>query len=135
MDFNPDKEAVDEAKVAVEGIIAHNPDSKTSQLIKDKLNKVAKLAVDLQHQYDEREKALEKSLEASEKFWPGLEELKHILKDVQDTLDAEELPAAEIEALNEQKAEHEVRCNEIMNLVNVITSFTPKEVPNARKNH
>lgn len=108
LDFKPDKEAINEAKVTVEGIIAHNPDSKTSQLIKDKLNKVTTLAEELQDQYDEREKALDKSLEASEKFWPGLEELKHILKDVQDTLDGEELPAAELEPLNEQKSEHEV---------------------------
>lgn len=66
------------------------------------------MAGELQDQYDEREEALKKSLEASEKFWPGLDELKHILKDVQDTLDSEELPAAELEPLKEQKSEHEV---------------------------
>ena len=92
----------------MDGIVAHNPDSKTSQLIKDKLNKVTSLAGELQDQYDEREKAIEKSLEASEKFWPGLEDLKHILKDVQENLDAEDPPAADLEVLKEQKSEHEV---------------------------
>lgn len=107
-EFQPEKASVDDTKSAVEAIVALSPDSKTSQLLKDRLNKVTTLAGEIQDLYDEREKALENSLVASEKFWPGLDELKHILKDVQDSLDNEDLPAAELEVLTEQKTEHEV---------------------------
>ena len=100
---------VEEVRPLVTALVNVNPDSKTSLLMKDKMSKVSTLAVDTQTLYDERLKALELALDAGEKFWTGLDELKLILKDVQDHLDSEELPAADLEVLEEQIHDHQVR--------------------------
>ena len=108
-DFDPEKELVEEVRPLVTALVNVNPDSKTSLLMKDKMNKVSTLAADTQTSYDERLKALELALDAGEKFWTGLDEIKQILKDVQDHLDSEELPAADLEVLEEQIHDHQVR--------------------------
>ena len=77
--------------------------------MKDKMSKVSTLASDTQTLYDERLKALEQAHDAGDKFWSGLDEIKHILKDVQDHLDSEEPPAADLEVLEEQIHDHQVR--------------------------
>lgn len=107
-EFEPEKESVEELKAAVEALVAARPDSKTSLLIKDKMNKVSGLSADVQNGYDDRLQALEKALEAGQIFWSGLDELKHILKDVQDHIDNEEPPAADLDDVAEQRAESQV---------------------------
>ena len=86
-----------------------NPASKTSLLIKDKMSRISGLAVDTQSLYDERRKSLELALDAGDKFWTGVNGIKHILKDVQEHLDSEEPPAAELDLLEEQMLDHQVR--------------------------
>ena len=86
-----------------------NPASKTSLLIKDKMSRISGLAVDTQSLYDERRKSLELALDAGDKFWTGVNGIKHILKDVQEHLDSEEPPAAELDVLEEQMLDHQVR--------------------------
>ena len=108
-EFDPEKELVEEVRPLVTALVNVNPDSKTSLLMKDKMNKVSTLAADTQTSYDERLKALELALDAGEKFWTGLDEIKQILKEVQDHLDSEELPAADLEVLEEQIHDHQVR--------------------------
>lgn len=108
-EFDPEKELFEELRPLVAALVNANPDSKTSLLMKDKMNKVSTLAADTQTLYDERLKALELALDAGEKFWTGLDEIKHILKDVQDHLDSEEPPAADLEVLEEQIHDHQVR--------------------------
>lgn len=108
-EFDPEKELVEEVRPLVTALVNVNPDTKTSLLMKDKMSKVSTLAADTQTLYDERLKALELALDAGEKFWTGLDEIKNILKDVQDHLDSEELPAADLEVLEEQIHDHQVR--------------------------
>ena len=107
-EFDPEKELVEEVRPLVTAVVNANPDSKTSLLMKDKMNKVSSLAADTQTLYDDRLKALELSLDAGDKFWTGLDEIKHILKDVQDHLDSEEPPAADMDVLEEQIHDHQV---------------------------
>lgn len=90
-------------------IVNANPASKTSVLIKDKMSRISGLAVDTQSLYDERRKSLELALDAGDKFWTGVNGIKHILKDVQEHLDSEEPPAAELDLLEEQMLDHQVR--------------------------
>lgn len=90
-------------------IVNANPASKTSLLIKDKRSKISGLATDTQSLYDERRKALELVLDAGDTFWTGVNGIKHILKDVQEHLDSEEPPAAELEVLEDQMLDHQVR--------------------------
>lgn len=90
-------------------IVNANPASKTSLLIKDKMSRISGLAVDTQSLYDERRKSLELALDAGDKFWTGVNGIKHILKDVQEHLDSEEPPAAELDLLEEQMLDHRVR--------------------------
>lgn len=108
-EFDPEKELVEEVRPLVTALVNVNPDSKTSLLMKDKMSKVSTLSGDTQTLYDDRLKALELALDAGEKFWTGLDEIKHILKDVQDHLDSEEPPAADLEVLEEQIHDHLVR--------------------------
>lgn len=108
-EFDPEKELVEELRPLVTALVTVNPDSKTSLLMKDKMSKVSTLATDTQTLYDERLKSLELALDAGDKFWSGLDEIKHILKDVQDHLDSEEPPAADLEVLEEQIHDHQVR--------------------------
>ena len=98
-----------ELKPLVTAVVNASPDSKTSLLMKDKMSKVTTVAGDTQSLYDERLKALELALDAGDKFWRGLDEIKHILKDVQEHLDSEEPPAAELDVLEEQMHDHQVR--------------------------
>ena len=113
-EFDPEKESVAELKAAVEQVVAACPDSKTAVLMKGKADKLSSLTAEVQELYDQRMEALEKADQAAEKFWLGVEELKRILKDVQDRLDTEEPPAAEIEIMEEQKQEHQVRSSNIV---------------------
>lgn len=99
---------VEEIRPRATAVVNANPDSKTSLLMKDKMNKVSTLASDTQTMYDDRLKSLELTLDAGDKFWTGLDEIKHILKDVQDHQDSEEPPAAELEVLEEQIHDHQV---------------------------
>ena len=108
-EFDPEKDQVAEVRPLVTALVNANPDPKTSLLMKDKMSKVSTLAADTQTLYDDRLKALEQALDAGDKFWTGLDEIKHILKDVQDHLDSEEPPAADLEVLEEQIHDHQVR--------------------------
>ena len=72
------------------------------------MNKVNMLTTELQLLYDDRLKALNLALDAGEKFWTGLDELKHVLKEVQEHLDNEEPPAVDQEVLEEQIHDHQV---------------------------
>lgn len=117
---------IDELKPLVTAAVNANPDSKTSLLMKDKMSKVSTLAADTQNLYDERLKALELALDAGDKFWTGLDEIKHILKDVQDHLDSEESPAVELDVLEEQMHDHQVRTLALLfNLRTQLLHFTP----------
>ena len=103
-----------------------SPDSKTSLLMKDKMSKVTTVAADTQTLYDDRLEALELALDAGDKFWTGLDEIKHILKDVQEHLDSEESPAAELDVLEEQMHDHQVRtlalsCNDFLTFKGAIS--------------
>jgi len=125
-EFDPEKELIDELKPLVTAAVNANPDSKTSLLMKDKMSKVNTLAADTQSLYDERLKALELALDAGDKFWTGLDEIKHILKDVQDHLDSEEPPAVELDVLEEQMHDHQVRTlAQLFNLRTQSLNFTP----------
>lgn len=73
------------------------------------MSRISGLAVDTQSLYDERRKSLELALDAGDKFWTGVNGIKHILKDVQEHLDSEEPPAAELDLLEEQMLDHQVR--------------------------
>ena len=108
-EFDPEKELVEEVRPLVTALVNVNPDSKTSLLMKDKMSKVSTLSGDTQTLYDDRLKSLGLALDAGEKFWTGLDEIKHILKEVQDHLDSEEPPAADLEVLEEQIHDHLVR--------------------------
>lgn len=99
---------MEEIRPLATAVVNANPDSKTSLLMKDKMNKVSTLASDTQTMYDDRLKSLELTLDAGDKIWTGLDEIKHILKDVQDHQDSEEPPAAELEVLEEQIHDHQV---------------------------
>lgn len=108
-EFDPEKSSVDELRPLVTAVVNSNPESKTSLLMKDKMNKVNALSAETQSLYDERLKSLELALDAGEKFWTGLDEIKQILKDVQEHIDSEESPAAELDVLEEQMNDHQVR--------------------------
>ena len=108
-EFDPEKSSADELRPLVTAVVNSNPESKTSLLMKDKMNKVNTLSAETQSLYDERLKSLELALDAGEKFWTGLDEIKQILKDVQEHIDSEEPPAAELDVLEEQMNDHQVK--------------------------
>lgn len=108
-EFDPEKSSADELRPLVTAVVNSNPESKTSLLMKDKMNKVNALSAETQSLYDERLKSLELALDAGEKFWTGLDEIKQILKDVQEHIDSEEPPAAELDVLEEQMNDHQVK--------------------------
>ena len=108
-EFDPEKDSIEEIEPLLKVIVNANPASKTSLLIKDKMSKISGLATDTQSLYDERRKALELVLDAGDTFWTGVNGIKHILKDVQEHLDSEEPPAAELEVLEDQMLDHQVR--------------------------
>lgn len=108
-EFDPEKSSADELRPLVTAVVNSSPESKTSLLMKDKMNKVNALSAETQSFYDERLKSLELALDAGEKFWTGLDEIKQILKDVQEHIDSEEPPAAELDVLEEQMNDHQVK--------------------------
>ena len=128
-EFDPEKELIGELKPLVTAVVNASPDSKTSLLMKDKMSKVTTVAGDTQSLYDDRLKALELALDAGDKFWRGLDEIKHILKDVQEHLDSEEPPAAELDVLEEQMHDHQVRtlarsCDDFLTLKCALMEIT-----------
>ena len=108
-EFDLEKNLMLETKTAVDQLVAACPESKSAALMNSKAEKLSALVNEVQDLYSQRLEALEKAEQAAEKFWVGSEELKRILKDVQDRLETEELPAAELEIMEEQKQEHMVK--------------------------
>ena len=66
---------MEEIRPLATAVVNANPDSKTSLLMKDKMNKVSTLASDTQTMYDDRLKALE--LETKEQRNEGTKERRN----------------------------------------------------------
>lgn len=85
-----------------------NPGSATTELMTEKMTRVKTLYVEVEAMSSDRNLALESVLDACEKFWEGVEQLRLSLRDVQEHLDTHDPPAAEFHQIEEQIHDHEV---------------------------
>lgn len=79
--------------------------------VKQKLDELITLYDSIKCTTEERSKALEETLDVSEKFWEDLNSLMNTLKDLQDSLSNQELPGLEPSIIREQQEELEVKIN------------------------
>ena len=104
------EEPIEKANKAFEIILKEDPDSLLSTAMKEKLRKLNNTMKFVKNAAKERRDSLEESLDACRKFWPGLEQLRDTLRDVQGRMDeVQDEPRAEPTAIEEHQREHEVR--------------------------
>lgn len=104
-----DQVLVDEVDVQVDIAVKANPGTSTAELMTEKMGRVKGLYIEIEALRSDRHLALDSVLEASDKFWVGVEQLRVSLKDVQGHLGTHDPPAAELHHIEEQVHEHEVR--------------------------
>ena len=82
--------------------------SSTAEL-KEKIGNLTKTYNDVKQATEKRNSALKQTLDVSEDFWSGLDEVKEKLSDVKGTLDVQDKPALDPETIKRQQMELEVR--------------------------
>ncbi len=103
-----DQVLVDETDAQVNIAVKANPGTSTAELMTEKMARVKGLYVEVEALCSDRHLALDSVLEACDKFWDGVEQLRISLKVVRGHLDAHDPPAAELHQIEEQIHEHEV---------------------------
>lgn len=103
-----DQILVDEVNAQVDIAVKANPGSATTELMTEKMTRVKTLYVEVEAMSSDRHLALESVLDACEKFWEGVEQLRLSLRDVQEHLDTYDPPAAEFNQIEEQVHDHDV---------------------------
>jgi hypothetical protein len=105
---NEDQVLVEETGAQVDIAVQTNPGTSTAELMTEKMARVKGLYIEVEAMCNDRHLALDSVLEACDKFWDGVDQLRIALKVVQGHLDAHDPPAAELPHLEEQMHEHEV---------------------------
>lgn len=77
--------------------------------VKQKIDELEHLYNKINESTKDRNYALEQTLDTSEKFWDDYNDLVGTLKDLQESLTAQEVPSLEPAILREQREELEVR--------------------------
>lgn len=77
--------------------------------LKEKIGNLTKTYNDVKQATEKRNSALKQTLDVSEDFWSGLDEVKEKLSDVKGTLDVQDKPALDPETIKRQQMELEVR--------------------------
>lgn len=103
-----DQVLVDEVDAQVNIAVKTNPGTATAELMNEKMARVKGLYVENEALCSDRQLALESVLEACDKFWDGVEQLRISLRNVQGHLDTHDPPAADLQHIEEQMHEHEV---------------------------
>ena len=103
-----DKDLVDETGAQVDIAVKANPGTSTAELMTEKMARVKGLYNEIEILCTDRHQALDDVLEACDKFWEGVEQLRISLKAVQGHLNANDPPAAEPHHIEEQVHENEV---------------------------
>lgn len=99
---------MDETDAQVNIAVKANPGTNTAELMTEKMARVKGLYIEIEALCGERHLALENVLEACDKFWDGVEQLRISLGSVKRHLDTHDPPAAELHHIEEQIHEHEV---------------------------
>ncbi|KAG5872490.1 hypothetical protein JTB14_037535 [Gonioctena quinquepunctata] len=104
-DLDKRKEAYAAVKRAADDVIskAGNKADPAIKDIKRKLDKLKTLWEDVQKATQTRGRSLDDALEAAKKFWKELHAIMITLKDLEDSLVSQELPAVEPKAIQEQQ--------------------------------
>jgi hypothetical protein len=103
-----DQMLVDETDTQVNIAVTANPGTSTAELMTEKMTRVKGLYIEIEALSSDRHLALDSVLEACDKFWDGVEQLRISLKVVQGHLDTHDPPATELHHIEEQVHEHEV---------------------------
>lgn len=114
-DLEKRESAFEAVKRAADDVInkANSPSDPAVKDIKGKLERLSNLWDSVLNATGERGKSLEDALAAAERFWEELQAVMAALRDLQDTLISQELPAVEpAEIQQQQEALHEIK-NEI----------------------
>ena len=103
------EEPVSNLVSAMDNICQEDEASPISVNLRERQKKINSLMAFIRSAAESRRKALEDSLEASKKFWPGIDKLQTILHDVKTSLDSEDEPRIDPSAIQDLQHEHEVR--------------------------
>ena len=103
-----DKDLVDETNAQVDIAVKTNPGTSTAELMTEKMARIKGLYNENETLCNDRRQALDDVLEACDKFWEGVEQLRMSLKAVQAHLNSNDSPAAELHHIEEQIHENEV---------------------------
>ena len=103
-----DQVSVDNVNAQVDIAVKANPGSSTTELMTEKMTRVKSLYVEVEAMSGERHLALNSVLEACEKFWEVVEQVRVSLMDVQEHLDTHDPPAGELQQIEEQVHDHDV---------------------------
>ena len=71
--------------------------------LKEKIANLSEMYTSVKQATEDRNSALEKTLDASEDFWTGLDDVKQQLQDVGGTLDTQDMPALDPDHIKQQQ--------------------------------
>ena len=93
---------------SMDSICHEDETSPVSVSLREKQKKIMNLMAFLRSAAAGRRKSLQDSLEASKKFWPGVDSLQTILHGVKTNLDSESEPHVDPSAIQALQQKHEV---------------------------
>lgn len=98
--------------------------------MKRKLEKLNNLWNDVQKATSDRGRSLEEALALAEKFWSELQAVMSTLRDLQDSLNSQEPPAVQPEAIHQQQvALREIKAEIDQVMIRIIDAFV-RSLPN-----
>ena len=117
------EEPVCQSLEAIDEILKDDPKSPASSALKDRQRKLGNLWKFITGAAKGRRDSLEKSKDAAEKFWPGIEKLNDTLLDVQTKLDDQNEPGIEPEQIDELLKENQGLQDELNSNEDVIAEL------------
>ena len=102
------EEPVSKLISAIDNVCQEDEASPISVNLRERQKKINSLMAFLRNATESRRKSLDDSLEASIKFWPGIDKLQTILQEVKTNLDSEDEPRIDPSAIQDLQHEHEV---------------------------
>ena len=116
-------EPVERIETAVEEIRKQDPESQIAKSMAGKKKKLQNTVAFVKEATDARRKALEDGLTACRKFWPGLEQLKKTLMDVQHKIESQDEPHFQPQAIEKLQKEHDALRDELDSNEEVINTL------------
>ena len=114
------EEPVRKTEASINELAKQDKDCPVTMSLVGKMKKLNSLVAFVRKANDERKTSLQEGLDACKQFWPGLEQLRDTLADVQGKIEVQGEPHYEPRAIEELQKQHEVSRLSLKNFRNFV---------------